>query len=1602
MKTTQKKFCLFLIFLSFLSGCSGSWFSKKDKNNELKAVQGTGEINENCLGLDLSDSPLNPPTARALIRCLNANGSIQEYAALVDKMSDPQLNALLVTLDQHLVRNPQRLKSLDVTIEQMDQRGILKEVFEKLSLILENPRLVRSGIKILKQASGSMHDQHEHAPFEIDPALLKMIQILGEELQSEAGEKKGLKQARKNVAHILEAAQVLLSLQAYQELVRGLQAPLELIDPIEGTLEVIARRLFVYLQEKIQESPHALGRLVGWGIADGSLFQGVDHYLMSSCDDKKPVQCDGPFLAEEDQIIALNELLKSLTIARTDGIYHREKILKPLVDLFKVGNGPIRCMANTKEVPNMDLYVMDELSRLAPLEVPLWVTRDNILKIAVANGLCTLPSLTEGETQKTFQQLIAVLRDLARYKNHPQDTSQSPGFGRPLITVTHLVNALKHAEQFPLSSEAKKDLANLLPYPEQERYRRLSVQWLGDAGKSNIYSHLSQGLMEMVRPERNAVLNALYLLNYPEKKEKTDAVVHRKDVEKLARVFMVLRPHLKTESVNAFGTNPKEYRSIYDIVVGAVRNVNQETFVDFVMGAKDLILDPQPIAKPLVEMMREALVMNDVEPVLETALEIAAQADQKKELFEALFDVVDTDEFHQAMRLTAKMAKNGTLSELIKSMIALFRGTAKRAAHQPVALAVSEIGALSAEKDMSSASVKEWSPTPAIWSTNGKGLNACQKINFDLPLSHTGKSMLWTQQVEHLAACANVNQDLNEFEGFVNYAVHSRMASGKSAAAVLIEMAMRLIPEEGSLPNGFADLQRIYDELGDLLVDEKNVEDVKQFAEILPLLVKPQYCSGWFDEKFQLPQQCRQSEGENLAVLQALGRAIGLLKKNPDDLQKVLNLARTAVEHPSIFQTGYWLWDVWNEVDEYVPVVKMDQKPPLISYPLNHYQGKNHNEVLKQRIREAYLRHYHREPTDADYQEMARQYWNQPVSHLKKEYKDRNGKFRIGFANAEEFKEHVREFLEALSRPRHLEGALRFFMTLDKNPYTPEFWASWFQRASANVRPFAFYYPGNYPSKKNPPEIRLISQLEMMELLVENADFTLADLKQPLGRAFEDPHTNFAIKYLTLLAQSPDNMDPVVHAMEAEMKNYYGLINDPALKGLLKPELKRRVFNLTQIISILKELNQDVLWKFSDGTAATVNDLRLLAHLFQASLSATPPEKQHIYNRNENSLVVVAELVKMGLGKTTAAGMWSYYPQSGPETKWPNHEDDWDAQDRHVLPGKISHILRFLLEAVVVHKGKKREINPSAIVALDYLLRKDCSARAANSKKSCVGLNGRSIPFDDRFVFIGKVIDAYFKWTLDDELKKERGEIPFSATLKKIASEALLLADRLATGEHGERINLTPSLILALQSVLGTKQGTQLLAENLDLVKDLVKEPKTLAFLTAMRAGEKSRKMDFQATQALMKPLLDHAGADKGVSVLSGLKLWSKLHDKPAFDGAIHVTKWFLKDPEYLKLKNQSLDRIADQLRQWALKPSSYLRPQVQRAIGESSASGDVKDLIIFLGQESSSPKKDHFYKQVEFLGIPKDNEKHSNQFKYVERLQAFLDVLRRGIKESQ
>jgi len=1488
-----------LLFLVF-TGCSTSLFTGKT-GPDVKLVN--GDINKACIGLDLSQSTLSVPTMRSFVNCLNAHGSIQPVSDLVKSLSDQQLTTVASVINQEVLGNPGRMQLVDQSFLQMDQQGMIRALFEKLSQILENKDFIQTILNLLKNGAVA---QNGAGDMVLDQDVLTSFQLLANEL------------TRENAARLLEVLVTNTKTKSYQSLVSSLNSNIPLLKNSD-TVDFLTENFLEYTKRKISQNSVVLGKLILWGARDGTLFQAFDRYFSGSCEKASPAKCDDTQtkLSVEYQIQSLDQFMHFLSVERPD-------VHKNLVTLFRTMNAPITCMDDTLQIPNGDMFLMNQFSAIAPFEVPAWVARPNMLKMQFASGVCDLPS--------GFNDMMSGLRQLA---DNPQQ--QHGG----LVTVVHLINALRTGDLLPpgngipgVYDEIKADIGGSLPKnQEQERYRRFLINFLGDA---DAYTYLTDLMAELAN--RNITGNGLFFINGVDPDD-------RQSMEYALDVVMRQRPELRGKSV-------------YDVIVNLVLKTKTADLIKFVKSLKIFVDSPNDYVNSFATIARQSLLMNNINPALDLIRGVLqnANSDTSRAFIQTLLDVADNPNLGPSIDLASRMSKNGNLRELVSGMLMLFR---KKGGGMP---AIAAVPAPKQVPDVRNHSIDElgpWTPHPAAWVDGPEGLEACNQIDVGYSLNTPFQDLAeWEKQFRLIAKCIQATMNTPFVQDLVDYGLSQKLPNGKPFLPFLWDTASDFIRLPGITDGQKYRRKEIFRALDKAFTDPDTFKYLDQAPQLLQFLLGREYCA---DEKCNY----------KFTLFQTFTRALNQVNQS----EKLGNLQQLAVfgadlisdpKTPKVINYAYEL----EQAASKLPNPTMPTKPPLYSYPVSNYpQNSTLFDDLVQKMRDYEAVLPGTPGFDDRIADKTRHYWANVQS----------GQNWDSYKSIDDFKSAVKPLLTYLSFPGIFEATLGFFFYLDSNPYSPEWWESWLQRLSNNVTAIPYYYPGTNPSHDQ-PTVRLVNQLDLLELIVIDADYTLKELDQDnwITEMMQNVNDHFAIKYLSKLAQiEPDTnleremkkMDSWIDDMSNELGSYtqylpgqkYGMFS-----GFLNHEVQRRLYNLNQVVPVLRKFNKVTEVTTFDGKTVRANDLGFLRDLFKAVMSATPKDKWNVYTRN-NTLQLITYLSKLGIIRNIGVNMW---------------RSDYDPSTKaaKISSVSMSSIVRLFVEAAVNRNGDVRSLNPDTRNLLQHFLREDCV-------KKVNGLCDDTQDFDSRFVTLGKAVSQFYDWTRDQKCvvpdpskdPTKAGAAPncVSATLREAVYYVATFLGRVE--------ELKPGFVKRAQPALNPIiiDHSQFLADHFELLEPAVHSDALATFLRALMESEKTSPAFGDLVDLLDRSVI-RLGKNNQAIARSIMPPIEALYADPEknFEKTAFILKAILNDPDF---KGLNLKDVIGKAKE-ALSKDTPLRSRILEYSSNHLRDGDLIQLLSFLGAQS---KDDLMYKKIRFLGDPT----------YIRNLQDFITLLRAGIE---
>mgnify|MGYP000928122780 CR=1 FL=1 len=1359
------------------AGCSSSVLEENKGSDQPGANPGQGVTVASCRGVDLSSELLGVRQLREVIACLNGNHTIDAYQRLLERLSDRQLTPLVDLLNAHLMTNGRRFKDLRESFEHLDQHGVLDAMLDRASDLLGENGLVSALIKLSKPAV--LKDDGK-----VDLLVLASLEQIAKDIRSGKG-------ARANLDKGLSAVARISALDSWAEISRGLSVPIELPRPM---LKVLAENFFKFAQRKARESKPYL-RVPLWGVVDGSLFELTDRYFSGGrkdlyerpkrTSDKKwgRVEAKAAEVAVE-RIDALDAFFQYLMVENVN------TVVPQLNEAFAALNQPISCFSGTKTISNGAMHVLGKIAKYAPERAAYSTAREIAILTKVGADACEFPANIDSSMDAVFKLV--------------SDDQHLHG-----ATFARLLQAMRAADARPIHSQSVLDLG--LSTSAQERYLRLLVELLADqGGESSFLQAVVPLFTELAQPARNVIANTFYL-SY-------GIAPQSKDREVLVAILTSLmenREPLRVRDmiVRTVGAT-KARESVYDVFVDGFLKLSPADFADAFVKAANAISksDGKPFVRVLAENARKGLLLNDVQPATDILLDVFENADRHSSLVQTVYEVADLPEFADAVELTARMAQDGSLKNLARGIFNIFDGRLKRVAGTPVlAKRIAPLEAISKYRNLSRKSGTQIirsrvaAVEKSFWPTSDKKMKACQNLNPAVGLLDYSHAE-WREELVELAVCANADGQLAAVEDFVELATDPTkpVKNGQSLAEFITRLTSQF-KERLSV----SEKKALIAVLGEQLDHSGKRARLNELLETLPYYLRSRWCAN------DSGKCARSDEITFIEAIADLGQAV---RDHGVDLKPFTELAARLVGKNYFREALDAAVDAWIDARDGGISVSSKEKPALNAQLVAEIEEKlvdaQKGWLGKNPIPSDYVG-----PGPAEVYQVANRYWKQVVSDFP----------HTRYASKKDFFDRVAPMIDSLADPKFglLEQAATFFYLMDRNPYDAVWWDGWFKRLSSNRTAIHYYYPGTYPGKDN-PTVRVINQLDALELVVIEGDFSLKEIGQttfnagpiPVGEIalgllediIIDPNENFAIRNLAQLARSGDKIDEWLARLKYELGVFWSFITDQNAKcsGLLidlsgircgelfVDELKRRLFNLRQIVPVLEALTLQQEWVSGPRGKVLRNDVGFLRDVFYSVLMATPKSQQYTYRREHNTLNFIVNLVKSGTLRNIGTSMWSVNSQG------------------EGVSTNLTPVISMLVKVLVFKENGQYRLNANTIEILQTLLRKDgcwVSDPACGSRK-----------LSERFPLLAKIIETGYEW--EDEDRR------FTKALAYALVEILEKADR-ASAKNGEFFAVR--LSQALRPWLGEVDGVNFLARHWSDSEDLLVDRRLGSFLARVQ-----------------------------------------------------------------------------------------------------------------------------------------------------------------------
>jgi len=357
---------LITIFFLFLLGCSPGAFYGDGIDKQLQNDKGYRKINKSCSDLDLSNSWIDGPTFKKMINCFNANGAMPDTAALINYLSEDELEPLVKVFNRYVLSD-KWLYKLERSYQRLESTGTLSETLEQFGRIIENEEFVGSGIALLKKGYFAQNGK-------LKEGILQALELIGRKLNEY--ESSGNLHSR--VSEALDVALSVADAKAFQSLQTSFS------DEVDGRydLHTITSSLLAFL--KLPTDPNRVGLEEIIDVFSKGAFDPVIDALI-------PLK-EETFATEEGQTIFKQSIVRISSVLRTT-LNSDALILNKMTELFSVlSSHEVRCLNGTQQLKNVHQTILEEISKISPRDASTFIQRENYLNLIAAAPLCDFPS----------------------------------------------------------------------------------------------------------------------------------------------------------------------------------------------------------------------------------------------------------------------------------------------------------------------------------------------------------------------------------------------------------------------------------------------------------------------------------------------------------------------------------------------------------------------------------------------------------------------------------------------------------------------------------------------------------------------------------------------------------------------------------------------------------------------------------------------------------------------------------------------------------------------------------------------------------------------------------------------------------------------------------------------------------------------------------------------------------------------------------------------------------------------------------------------------------------------------------------------------------
>jgi hypothetical protein len=888
--------------------------------------------------------------------------------------------------------------------------------------------------------------------------------------------------------------------------------------------------------------------------------------------------------------------LSSITSIFKTSLQNNATIGDGLSSLFHALNVPIACLQGAQQVPNGNLNVINELVGADVTDPSDFIRKNEMMTLIVMEPFCTYPA--------GLSQYIGSMIDFANYNSFLPSTQMMKEFAR--WTNPGTVG------------------------PSNSPLIQMLIGMIGDTGGDNA-SGLKYALPALAEiNDRGAIDDLILLLLLPGTQD-------RADLESAATYMTQSWPDLGG-------------KSIYNAFQGTLSRISPTSAYALINTIAPITQSPQPLLDPLVSMARDVYYVNDAHPFVGLLQDIAADGVNDGGLFDTMFQMSQMPEFVASLNLTAAMATDGRLSELMGSLLQIFYPWSVQGTH-PVNPTTEPTFQTLARHDLVGTDLTPY----AIVSSPLPASDPCSQLSVGFNIADYQASTYDTN-LDALTSCLQTTENVAGLLSMVEY-LRDLKIPGTSLDYFTLQIQMLQ-----QLNLDLAATQY----LSNAWITSFDSGQFNHLLDLLPMAVTTSYGTG-------------SNQGDLLQPLVNLLASIysGSVLPALRDLETFGAGVIQQSNAPSLILFGDNLYNADLE-----PITVPSATPQDMTR-LTRWVGNKECDRFGAATG-ATLAAEEEAQAEIDAQNFDLAVNNEDIDNI-------NGTLRAREQyTVADFMSMANPILDRLRTPSESDpnypalnavlNIMKYFtLTEGEQPsqgkhYTPDYLLKWLHDRSIDQHLITYFYHTGTASYETTPRVKIVNTLDRLELTLIDADFTqpfplLANsalqFAQEIGEAWGDEPRE--IWPPEIQAEFPPGTSPKtlaqvyedMHSTQSTFENIMGLptldckqVHDPndpddipdpkntdgfALPNWIPgvPNLKRTLWNLAEVLPAIEEnlpltaaerLDPDIWQKkpFGDG-------LKVLRDMFFEINNSSKRENQSDTAGWSNNLKIVTQLTRMGL-----------------------------------------------------------------------------------------------------------------------------------------------------------------------------------------------------------------------------------------------------------------------------------------------------------------------------------------------------------------------------------